>query len=166
MIVFQNRKEFFLEKINEEDNTTSTLLIPAQLLEDFLKHKAKYHQNTSLYLRSLIRRFRSITHSGLLPDPMKIKTEYQDKKLELKKISLRPRNSDWLELGALALAFGKSRCWMFVYLLKLDILGLWEILVRAGLKKIVPTIPRLELQSFWNLEKVMNNFARGYHIKV
>ena len=33
-------------------------------------------------------------------------------------------NSDWIELGELALAFGKSRCWVFVYLLKLDLLGL------------------------------------------
>ncbi len=166
MIVFQNKKEFTREKINEEDNTSSTLLIPAHLLKDFLKQKAKYHQNTSLYLRSLIRRFRSITHSGLLPDPIKIKAEYQEKKLELQKISFRPRNSDWIELGALALAFGKSRCWMFVYLLKLDLLGLWEILVRAGLKKIVPTIPNLELESFWKLQKVIHNFARGYYIKV
>ena len=75
-------------------------------------------------------------------------------------------NSDWIELGELALAFGKSRCWVFVYLLKLDLLGLWRVLVRARLEKIVPTIPSLELTSFWTLQRVRQNFARGYHVKV
>ena len=45
MIVFQNKKEFTREKINEEDNTSSTFLIPAHLLKDFLKQKARTPKN-------------------------------------------------------------------------------------------------------------------------
>ena len=166
MITFQNKIEFIREKINEEDNSVSTLLIPEYLVNDFLKRKQIYHGNVSIYLGKLLRRFRTITHSGLIPEPIKIKTEYQEKQLNLQKVNFRPKNSDWIELGELALAFGKSRCWLFVYLLKLDLLGTWEILVKSGLKKIVPTVSNLELQSFWKSRKTLYNFARGYYIKV
>jgi hypothetical protein len=102
----------------------------------------------------------------MIPEPKKVKTEYQEEGLNLQRINFRPTNSDWIELGELALAFGKSRCWVFVYLLKLDLLGVWRILVRSRLGKIVPTLSRLELTSFWTLQRVKHNFARVYHIKV
>ncbi len=166
MIRFQNENEFVRSKINEEEDSVSTLLIPEFLMDDFILKKEKYNGNVTLYVRSLLRRFRSITYTGILPEPVKIKTEYQEAKLNLKKVNFRPQNSDWIELGELALVFGKSRCWVFVFLLKLDILGLWNLLVQAGLGKVVPTIPKLGLMVFWNLEKVNKNFARGYYVRV
>ncbi|HRG48707.1 MAG TPA: DUF1564 family protein [Leptospiraceae bacterium] len=166
MIVFQNSKEFGREKINEEDETVSTLLIPDHLMADFLSRTKKYKGNVSPYLRSLLRRFRSVTHTGILPDPKKIKTEYQVGNLNLRKVNFRPRNSEWVELGELALAFGKSRCWMFVHLLQLDLLGMWRILVESKLHKVVPTLPSLRLKSFWKLQRVVGNFARGYNVRV
>lgn len=166
MIVFQNYNKFQRANIDLEDYSVSTLLIPKSLMDDFLKRKAKCNGNTSSYFKSLLRRFRTITLSGLLPEPSKIKTEYQNTDLDLQKVNFRPRNSDWIELGELALAFGKSRCYMFIYLLKLDLLGLWKILVEAGLKKIVPTTTNFELESFILLNRVSNHFARGYHVKV
>lgn len=166
MIVFRKNIEFSHDKIYEEEGTVSTLLIPKHLIKDFVLKKKKHKGNVSFYLRSLLRRFRSITHTGILPEPRKIKTEYQEKKLKLRKINFRPRNSDWVELGELALAFGKSRCWVFVHLLKLDILGLWKVLVETRMNKVVPTSPRLELKIFWKLRRVLKHFARGYNVRV
>jgi hypothetical protein len=166
MIIFRNSNAFVIDKLNERENTISTLLIPEHLLENFLLAKEKHKGNLTIYLRKLLRRYRSLAHSGMIPEPKKVKTEYQEEGLNLQRINFRPTNSDWIELGELALAFGKSRCWVFVYLLKLDLLGVWRILVRSRLGKIVPTLSRLELTSFWTLQRVKHNFARGYHIKV
>lgn len=85
---------------------------------------------------------------------------------QLLRFNFRPANADWVELGELALAFGKSRCWLFVYLLKLDIVGMWHLLRKARLSFGVPTIPRLELKIFWTLQRVRETFTRGYHVKV
>ncbi len=166
MIIFQNENEFCREEISKEDNTVSTLLIPEHLMDDFLLKIGRRNGNVTIYLRSLLRRLRSITHTGMLPEPGKIKTEYQQKKLNLKKVNFRPRNKDWIELGELALAFGKSRCWVFVHLLKLDLLGLWGALVQTRMNTVVPTLPTLELKIFWKVERVMDNFGRGYCVRV
>ena len=92
MIVFRKNIEFSRDKIDEEEGTVSTLLIPKHLIKDFVLKKKKHKGNVSFYLRSLLRRFRSITHIGILPEPRKIKTEYQEKKLKLRKVNFRPRN--------------------------------------------------------------------------
>ena len=166
MIVFQNSKEFAREKINEEDATVSTLLIPNHLIVDFQSKVKKYNGNVSPYLRSLLRRFRSISHTGILPEPKKIKTAYQDGNLNLRKVNFRPRNSEWVELGELALAFGKSRCWMFVHLLQLDLLGVWRILVESKLHKVVPTLPSLELKVSLRFQKIKDYFSRQFYVRV
>ena len=166
MIVFQNSKEFAREKINEEDATVSTLLIPNHLIVDFQSKVKKYNGNVSPYLRSLLRRFRSISHTGILPEPKKIKTEYQVGTLNLRKVNFRPRNSEWVELGELALAFGKSRCWMFVHLLQLDLLGMWRILVESKLHKVVPTLPSLELKVSLRFQKIKDYFSRQFYVRV
>ncbi|MBL0263066.1 MAG: DUF1564 family protein [Leptospiraceae bacterium] len=166
MIVFQNSKEFVRKKINEEDATVSTLLIPDHLMVDFISKLKKYNGNVSPYLRSLLRRFRSVTHTGILPDPKKIKTEYQLENLKLRKVNFRPRNSEWVELGELALAFGKSRCWMFVHLLQLDLLGMWRILVESKLHKVVPTLPSLELKVSLSFQKIKDYFSRLFYVRV
>ncbi|MBL0264786.1 MAG: DUF1564 family protein [Leptospiraceae bacterium] len=88
------------------------------------------------------------------------------KDLNLIRFNFRPTNADWVELGEIALAFGKSRCWLFVHLLKLDIAGMSRLLRKAKLSFGVPTIPRLELKIFWSLQRVRENFTRGYHVKV
>lgn len=166
MITFLNKNTFVRKNINLEENSVSTLLIPEFLLEDFRLKTKKYKGNTALYLHSLLRRFRTVTHSGLIPEPERLKTSYQERDLELQKVSFKPKNEDWIELGELALAFGKSRCWLFVFLLKLDLMNMWSCLVEAGLKKIVPMISHLELGVFLRIERFSCNFARGYHIKV
>ncbi len=152
--------------MEERNQTVSTLLIPKELKEDFQLLLEKYQGNLSLYLKILLKRYQTITHSGLIPEPIKVKTEYQEKNQDLIRLNFRPMNSDWVELGELALAFGKSRCWLFVYLLKLDIAGMWRLLQKAKLSFVVPTLPSLELKIFWTLQRVRENFTRGYHVKV
>lgn len=166
MITFQNKNKFVRKNINLEENTVSSLLIPGHLNEGFRTKTKKFKGNTAVYLHSLLRRFRTITHSGLIPEPEKLKTTYQDRDLNLMKVSFKPKNEDWIELGELALAFGKSRCWVFVFLLKLDLVNMWLLLVEAGLKKIVPMISNIELRVFQGLERFSYSFAREYHVKV
>ena len=166
MITFQNKNEFVRNNINLEDTSVSTLLIPDYMYEQFRLKTKKYKGNTAVYLHSLLRRFRTITYSGMIPEPEKLKTTYQERNLDLRKVSFKPKNEDWVELGELALVYGKSRCWIFVFLLRLDLVNTWSSLVEAGLKKIVPMVNNLELGIFQELEMFSYTFARGYHIKV
>jgi hypothetical protein len=110
--------------------------------------------------------YRTLTHSGMIHPPRKIKTEYQDEGLDLHRVNFRVSNSDWLELGELALAFGKSRCWMFTYLLELDLLGVWDILSESGLNFVVPTTTNLRLRVSFSFRRVLQDFARSYHVRV
>jgi len=166
MIAFQNNKTFSFDKQRFADKTISTLLVPSHLLED-LKKKTKEHGNSLVvYLRNLLWMYRTVSHSGMIHPPRKIKTEYQEEGLDLKRLNFRVNNSDWIELGELALAFGKSRCWMFTFLLELDILGLWEILSEFGLSLGDPTKKKLRLRVALSLRRFLPDFARSYHVRV
>ncbi len=166
MITFNNI-EFKIQDMKEKNKTVSTLLIPESLLEKFLRKRQKKHKgNTTVYLRNLLALYRVLTYSGMIPPPSKIKTEYQEENLNLKRLSFRPDNSDWIELGELALAFGKSRCWIFTFLLKLDLNGFSEILSKFFPSQSVPTTPDLELKSSWTLQPYFHDFARSFHVKV
>ena len=108
MIAFQNRKVFPVNRLKELDKTISTVLVPAHLVED-LKQKTREHGNSLVvYLRNLLWMYRTFTHSGMIPPPRKIKTEYQNEGLDLKRVNFRVNNADWIELGELALVFGIS----------------------------------------------------------
>jgi len=166
MITFQNKKSFPIDDLKGRDKTISTLLIPARLVNP-LKEKIKEHGNLfPVYLRNLLWMYRTLTHSGMIPPPIKLKTEYQDEGLDLQRVCLRPFNADWLELGELALAFGKSRCYLFTFLLELDLLGLWEILSESGLSVAVPTKKRLQLRVSLSLRRVSGYFSRNYYVRV
>ncbi len=166
-MLFQNSDEFLLEEIEDRNHTVSTLLVPENLMPSFQVIVKNHGQgNISLYLRNLLFMYRTLTHSGMIPKPITMKTEYQEEGQNLCRVGFRPANSDWIELGELALAFGKSRCWLFTYLLKMDIMGLWYLLAQADLIFAVPTFPNLELQSFWTLLRNRQSFARNYHVKV
>ena len=166
MIAFQNRKVFPINRLKELDKTISTVLVPAHLVED-LKQKTREHGNSLVvYLRNLLWMYRTFTHSGMIPPPRKIKTEYQNEGLDLKRVNFRVNNADWIELGELALVFGKSRCWMFTYLLELDILGVWDILSKFGLNIAVPTSTELRLRVSLSLKRVLQHFERAYHVRV
>ena len=166
MVTFQNKKVFRLDRLRETDKTISTLLVPAHLFEG-LKQKTNEHgKSLVVYFRNLLWMYRTLTHSGMIHSPRKIKTEYQNEGLDLRRVSFRVGNADWLELGELALAFGKSRCWMFTYLLELDLLGVWEILSKFGLNIAVPTSTKLRLRVSLSRSRVLQDFARSYHVRV
>lgn len=166
MISFQNKKTFPFDKDRLADNTISTVLVPAHLI-DSLKKKTKEHGNSLVvYLRNLLWMYRNITHSGMIQPPRKIKTEYQEEGLDLKRLNFRVNNVDWLELGELALAFGKSRCWMFTFLLELDILGFWDVLSKFELTFGAPTKNRLRLRVSLSLRRYLPDFARSYHVRL
>jgi hypothetical protein len=166
MITFRNSKSFKIEELWKKDKTVSTLLVPSHLV-DALKQKKIEHGNSLVgYFRNLISKYRTLTHSGMIADPRKIKTEYQDEGLELMRVSFRVANADWLEIGELALAFGKSRCWVFTFLLELDLTGFWEILLKSGLNDAVPTNISLLLRASWTLQRVESTFTREYYVRV
>ncbi|MBP7280939.1 MAG: DUF1564 family protein [Leptospiraceae bacterium] len=166
MIRFQNKNVFSFDEVRLSDKTISTVLVPAHLLNDMKKKTQEHGNSLVFYLHNLLRMYRTLTHSGMIPPSRKIKTEYQDEGLKLKRLNFRPNSTDWIELGELALAFGKSRCWMFTYLLELDILGLWEILSESGLSDAVPAKNALRLRVTLSLRRVLPDFARSYYVRV
>ena len=166
MITFQKKKSFPVDDLKEIDKTISTLLIPAHLITP-LKEKIKEHGNLfPVYLRNLLWMFRTFTHSGMIPHPQKLKTEYQKEGLDLQRVNLRPFNEDWMELGELALVYGKSRCWLFTFLLELDLLGFWETLSEFSMGDAVPTTTKLRLRVSLSLKRVSQDFSRNYHVRV
>ena len=118
MILFQKSKSFPISNLRDLDKSTSTLLIPEYLLADFQRKMAEYGNSLPIYFLHLLRRFRVFSLSGMIPPPRKIKTEYQDEGLNLHKVNFRVSNAAWIELGELSIAFGKSRCALFVLVYK------------------------------------------------
>ncbi|MBP9885739.1 MAG: DUF1564 family protein [Leptospiraceae bacterium] len=166
MITFQNSKSFTIDNLRDKDKSVSTLLVPAHLIESLKQKQKDLGKNMTGYLRFLLKSYKTFTHSGMLPAPRKIKTEFQEEGLDLKRVSFRPHNVDWIELGELALAFGKSRCWVFTFLFELDLTGFWEILYYTGLINAVPTKNNLLLKVSLSIRQVSQDFARGYHVRV
>ena len=167
MMQFQNSNQFLIDSLNERNQTVSTLLIPKNLMPSFVfLVKSHGSGNISVYLHNLLFMYRTLTHSGMIPFPISVKTEYQEEGLDLCRVGFRPENVDWIELGELALAFGKSRCWLFVFLLELDLLGLWEIFSKSRMGDAVPTKSNLRLKVSLSLRRVSQNFARSYHVRV
>jgi hypothetical protein len=166
MITFRDSKSFKIDELWKKDKTVSTLLVPAHLVEALKEKKKEHGKSLVIYFRNLLWKYRTLTHSGMLPDPRKIKTEYQEEGLELRRVSFRVANADWLEIGELALAFGKSRCWVFTFLLELDLTGFWEMLLESGLNDAVPTKNNLLLQVSATLQRVESTFRREYYVRV
>ena len=162
-VSFQNSQKFKIDELWLREKSVSTLLVPAHLIEALKLKKREHGRQMAVYLRNLLKMYRTLTHSGMLPNPRKIKTEYQEEGLDLKRVSFRPNNADWLELGELALAFGKSRCYVFTFLLELDLTGFWDMLYYSGLNDAVPTQDNLILKVSWSLRRVLQDFSRGYY---
>ncbi len=166
MITFRNSKSFPIEELWKKDKTVSTLLVPAHLVAALKEKKKEHGKSLVIYFRNLLWKYRTLTHSGMLPDPRKIKTEYQDEGLELRRVSFRVPNADWLEIGELALAFGKSRCWVFTFLFELDLTGFGDMLLESGINDAVPTHIQLLLRVSLTLERVRSTFSREYYVRV
>lgn len=159
MIQFQKKKSFVISNLRDLDKSTSSLLIP--------EHKVRENGNSlPVYFYSLLRRFRILTLSGMIFPPSKIKTEYQSEGLNLRKVNFRVSNAAWVEIGELSVAFGKSRCALFVYLLELDLAGFGQALSEFSMDLGVPMPENLELKAFLVFQYVLQDFTRSYHVKV
>jgi hypothetical protein len=129
----------------------STLLIPEFLIEKLpsilpvaTAKNGKNFLDLRLGLKSLLQKYRGFLAIGNLPFAGKPKLTYQKEGLSLQVLKFRPDNDDWFELGILAYGLGVSRCWLFTYLLELELSGLGEFLAlkegKIGLA--TPTISR------------------------
>jgi hypothetical protein len=163
-IIFLNQDSFTINMESKLDSS-STLLIPENLLDEF-KSRADKYRGVPTYFKALLKKFRIFTHSGLIPAPSKLKTEFQKEGQNLKRVNFVPSNADWLEIGCIALSYGKSRTWVFTYLLYLDILGVGKLVQKAGFARGVPVLPSTLLQAALQLQRVLGIWTRSYHVKV
>jgi hypothetical protein len=163
-IIFVNQDSFSINMEAKLDSS-STLLIPENLLDEF-KSRAEKYKGVPTYFKALLRKFRVFTHSGLIPAPTKLKTEFQNSGQNLKRVNFVPANVDWLEIGCIALTYGKSRTWVFSFLLYLDIRGVGTLIQKAGFTRGVPVIPNTQLQGAIQLQRVLGIWTRSYHVKV
>jgi len=145
-----------------QKKTSSTLRIPKEMMDKF-EEKIQKHGSIDNYLRYLLRTFRLFNYCGMVPKANKVKIEYQVEGIGYKRVDFKVSNDLWIQLGELALYYGKSRCWLFTFLFSLDLTGLGEIISNSfgG----VPTLGGSVLftGTFWQPQK--NLFTRGIRIK-
>ena len=120
-------------------SSVSTLLIPKHLVEKlelvipFVENSKTKKKSYKLKdgLKKLLDKYRGLLARGYLPFQDKPKLTYQEEGLELQKFCFRPDDGDWYELGILAYGCGVSRCWLFSFLVALDLSLLGEFLDRV-----------------------------------
>lgn len=121
--------------LKESRLTVSTLLIPATLTDNLksilpvsVNKKGKESIQFALGLKLLLDKYRGFLAVGNLPFKGKPKLTYQEDDLDLQSFKFRPANGDWFELGMIAYGLGVSRCWLFSYMLELELSGLGDFL--------------------------------------
>jgi len=126
---FHRRHDKKIDLKEFEKSTVSTLLIPKHLVEK-LDLVIPYVENSKTSkksykfkdgLKKLLDKYRGLLARGYLPFQEKPKLTYQEEGLDLQKFSFRPEEADWYELGILAYGCGVSRCWLFSFLVELDL---------------------------------------------
>ena len=161
MISYFHRKHEKKVDLKEfERSTVSTLLIPMHLVEKlnlvipFVENSKTKKKSYKLKegLKKLLDKYRGFLARGYLPFQGKPKLRYQEEGLDLQKFCFRPDDADWYELGILAYGCGVSRCWLFSFLvsLELSLLGDFVELVKArfGDTTLYHARPRLIHQIF------------------
>ena len=161
MISFFNRrheKKIDLKELKR--STVSTLLIPKHLVEKldlvipFVENSKTKKKSYKFKdgLKKLLNKYRGLLARGYLPLQEKPKLTYQEEGLELQKFCFRPEDADWYELGILAYGCGVSRCWLFSFLVELELSLMGEFLDRAkailGVTSADISRPRLIQQIF------------------
>jgi len=154
----KHEKKVDLKKL--ERSTVSTLLIPKHLVEklDLVipivenpKTKKKSYKLKD-GLKKLLDKYRGMLARGYLPFQEKPKLTYQEEGLDLQKFCFRPEDADWYELGILAYGCGVSRCWLFSFLVELELSLMGEFIDRAkatfGVTSADISRPRLIQQIF------------------
>jgi hypothetical protein len=157
---FQRHQEEQVDIQVYDRTTISTLLVPKELVEVLSKvipntinpKNGKVIWDFRNGLRRLVDKYRGFLASGNLPLQSKPKLTFQDEGQDLQKFSFRPDDDVWFELGILAYGCGVSRCWLFSYLVSLELSGISMLVSRPEFQKGVTTAtlsrPRLILQIF------------------
>jgi hypothetical protein len=141
-------------------STVSTLLVPKELTTKMnrvipeLVHpkNGKSFWDFRSGLRRLVSKYRGFLACGNIPFQSKPKLTFQEDGQDLQKFSFRVDDDVWFELGILAYGCGVSRCWLFSYLLSLELSGVSMLVSLPEFQKGVTTAtlsrPRLILQIF------------------
>jgi hypothetical protein len=140
--------------LKDSGASCSTLLIPESLIEKLPSvfpisstKNGKKFLDFRLGLKLLLQKYRGFLAIGNLPFAAKPKLIYQKEGLSLQVFKFRPDNDDWFELGILAYGLGVSRCWLFSYLLELELSGLGDFLAlkeaKIGLTTPMISQPRM-----------------------
>jgi hypothetical protein len=135
------KKKFILPKkqitnIDEMEGvaTSSTLLIPEEYFEQ-LNEKIEDHGSLKSYLEYLLDKYELFLNTKIILESKQLKTEYQVNHQNLKRKDCRPnpKDSHLLKLYRVGLNYSISA--LFVFLLRLDLLGLAPI-VESVLKNV------------------------------
>jgi len=133
---FHRRHDKKIDLKEFERSSVSTLLIPKHLVEKldlvipFLENSKTKKKSYKFKegLKKLLDKYRGMLARGYLPFQEKPKLTYQENGLELQKFCFRPDDADWYELGILAYGCGVSRCWLFSFLVELELSLIGEFL--------------------------------------
>lgn len=162
MEAIHNSQEKICRSILLKEDGVSTLLIPEDLMKR-LKYRLKRHRGSAEYLSYLISRYRIILRILAL-DPSGLKTEYQYKNQNLKRVNFRPAAADWAELGSFSIASGKSRCLIFVLLFQMDLNGWGSLMKKAGIVMNEPFFleQHWELVGSFGVDRKSSECIRGF----
>jgi hypothetical protein len=124
--------------------TCSTILIPKNLVDKLhlIKSLQKTHHKSWNFQKGLskfLSKYRGFLACGNLPFQSKPKLTYQANNLSLVPFKFRPDAGDWFELGCIAYGLGVSRCWLFTYLIELELSGIGEFLSLKKVQRAVAT---------------------------
>lgn len=131
----------------EDVVSNSTFLIPEMHMKLFKERLRKHDGNLNSYLSFLLNRYRFLIRNGFLPKNEHLKTSYQEKHQNLKRIDFVPSAEDWAELKCLRAFLNRSMNWIFVALLLLDSLELEENLPKNLANFVVPKMTNLRLET-------------------
>ncbi|MCB1179196.1 MAG: DUF1564 family protein, partial [Leptospiraceae bacterium] len=144
--------------------TVSTLLIPEILA---IQMEARFNKGYKMHgvLRFLLNKYRKFIASGQIPRSRKFKLKFQEKGQNLISKKFRPGNKDWAELGIWAYGLGCSRCWLFSYLLELELSLMGEFLALPEMIDLHTTLTNSTPKAIWQFTDKNTAFKRVLHFR-
>lgn len=118
MITKNTNLHLVVEKSSTSYSTTSTFLIPENLMEALILKKQQ-HRGIQKYLNFLLSKYKKEIQPKY-PEYI-INKKYQEKGQYLNRVSFRPYGEDWMELKRLASLTGFSLCQIFIFMFQKDL---------------------------------------------
>jgi hypothetical protein len=103
-----------------ENPTQSTFLVGNYFFKTYVEPRSLKGKFLSYYLHKLLKD-PQLEHKLRLLKPMKWKKHYQDEGQDLQALYFYPDEADWARLSIISNGTGFSRCYIFVYLMLLDL---------------------------------------------